>query len=401
MTLKFRVSLIAATAVLCMLVTSSCHRVYIHFTSGEDVSFTAATAGTPASKAAYSGQTSADGKYERIDWEGGEMIRIWCAQASEPESHFADYLVDNSNVSSSGQYSQASIFQWGLEDKGLRWGKVEDRHVFYAVYPSPIGVDRQVARSGDVFPGTTSGKEATLTGNIPASQKVLAMKTSSSDPNFTAVPDLGNEYMVARNEIGQGDADAWSKVSGGSVYLTFKPIVTAIEFTIINNYSSGSDMQVKSVRLISGNHNISGQFTADLTTLATDGSVYPACTSVSGSKIADIDFTAIPDYTYADNSDKYIAVAKGKSLRFTFFLAPASVAVDDLYFQITTKKGTIKLKLAYNDFEKHYLSFPCHKKSFVTGVLVPEGVQWMVKYADSATVIESWVPVEDKSLDIY
>ena len=368
---------------------SSCQREEFRIKSGETIRFTATTSGSSLAltKAEYSGEFNTDNTKERIDWQVGDLIRIYCAEASKPESKFADYFIDQ-EPTSAGAVSGSSVSLMDSQTAtGLRWGATDKDHVFYAVYPSPA-----TAGCGDGSIG-----DDTMTGVISETQKPLKLSTGSN-PDFTAVPNLNSEYMVATNTIAAGSFESSSSVGSEDVFLTFKPIVTAIEFTIKNGFKNDGDLNIKEVQLISASHPIAGAFAADLTGLNAEGSAYPKCTSSSTQKTVKMDFTAIPDYDYSGNAEisgskKYLKIAKDKTLRFTFFLMPGyngttPVDVDDLTFKIVKADGSwISTKLAYNDAAKAGVKFPCHKKSYVQGLLVPEGAQWIVKYDPT---VQSW-----------
>ncbi|MBQ0096867.1 MAG: hypothetical protein KBS53_04370 [Bacteroidales bacterium] len=368
---------------------SSCQREEFRIKSGETIRFTATTSGSSlaSTKTEYSGEFNTDNTKERIDWQVGDLIRIYCAEASKPESKFADYFIDQ-EPTSAGAVSGSSVSLMDSQTAtGLRWGATDKDHVFYAVYPSPA-----TAGCGDGSIG-----DDTMTGVISETQKPLKLSTGSN-PDFTAVPNLNSEYMVATNTIAAGSFESSSSVGSEDVFLTFKPIVTAIEFTIKNGFKNDGDLNIKEVQLISASHPIAGAFAADLTDLNAEGSAYPKCTSSSTQKTVKMDFTAIPDYDYSGNAEisgskKYLKIAKDKTLRFTFFLMPGyngttPVDVDDLTFKIVKADGSwISTKLAYNDAAKAGVKFPCHKKSYVQGLLVPEGAQWIVKYDPT---VQSW-----------
>ena len=101
--------LIPAAALACALLgTTSCLRELFSFRSGSEIRFVAGTSGTNlSSKAAYSGSVSSG--YERIDWEDGDLIRIHCAQASEPDTKWTDYVILDGTVESDGSVSSATI----------------------------------------------------------------------------------------------------------------------------------------------------------------------------------------------------------------------------------------------------------------------------------------------------
>lgn len=383
--------LAVVSSLICVcLVFSSCRREEISFRSGHEIRFTAVTTGSvPSSKAAYSGE-SVDNR-ERINWEAGDLVCVYCAEASEPECKYADYKVDET-VTPVGARSQTTIR--GTGGIGLRWGDEGVVHKFYAVYPSPS------EKGGDEL------GEGSLKGTVPAEQVPLSLNAAaeSTDPNFTAEPDMDCEYMVAYNSVENG-ADASGVVNGSEVFLKFNPIVTAVEFTITNGFSADAEhpenelLNIKSIQLISESHDIAGTFVADLTGLNASGTAYPVCSAESaGSETVTVDFTCIPDYDYTVNtpvedSRNYVSVAKDQTLRFTCFLMPGysgatAVDVDDLTFKINKADGSwVSTKLAYNDASKTGIPFPCHRKTYVTGLLVPEGAQWTVKYAPG---VDSW-----------
>lgn len=375
----------------------SCRKEFFSFTPGSNVYFAVST-GAVATKASYSGAV-ADNK-ERIDWEEGDLLRIYCAVVSEPAAKYADYEVKEGSVSASGAISNAQI-NVKTGDIGLRWGATDAQHNFYAVYPSPA------------LTGTGSIGDGTMTGSIPEVQAPVSLNAIAvvSDPDFTAVPDMLCEYMVAYQSV-KNDEDADEKVNGdGAVFLKFKPIVTAIEFTITNDQSTDAVLNIKNIQLTSAAHDIAGTFSANLNGLNVEGTAYPECTSTSTGKTVTMDFTNIPDYDYSGNSEisgskKYVSVEKGQTLRFTMFLKPeysdhSPVDVDDLTFKVVKADDSwVSTKLAYNDAGKTGVAFPCHKKSYVSGILVPEGAQWSVKFSDSDSVIESWTTPVEKSLDL-
>lgn len=103
------------------------------FTKGEAVKFSIGTDAADT-KAVYSDVKNAAGTIERINWQTGDLIRIWCEAVSEPTSKYADYAVTSVEPSTENpEKSLAHIECAG--GIGLRWG--EGAHTFYGVYPSP------------------------------------------------------------------------------------------------------------------------------------------------------------------------------------------------------------------------------------------------------------------------
>lgn len=304
--------------------------------SGTPVSFNISSISAPETKADYSGVIT-DNK-ERVDWTSGDLIRIYSA-TSGPTS--ADYKIGT--VTASGAVSSAAISPDGAAE--IEWSKGEN--VFYGVFPSPK------VKTADVM------GEGTVKGNIPSVQTPLSLNESTP---YVAKPNMTNCYMVART------VKTYTEGSD-EVSLDFTPITTAIQFEITNNFSNDGVLKIKSISLISENRNISGTFTATLTGWA---SGYPACAAPAtddGGETVTVDFSSTALCS--------TGLAKGEKLTFTVFLRPTSNA-DDLTFKITKSDDSwISTKLMTSG---SYIDFPCHKKSYVTGLLIPEGAQWTVKY---------------------
>ena len=339
-----------------------------HFTKGTPVSFIAGTGGGMLTRTSYSNERS--GNSERIDWEPGDLIRIYCGKASEPESKYADYKVSEGSITADGATSKASIE--GLGGIGIRWGNETDAHTFYAVCPSPAtpslltgGLESDVLSDG------------LFDGHVDAVQTPLSVDGTSSP--YMAVPDMTSQYMVAATTVSAGDQD----VVGSDVFLSFQPIVTAIEFTIQNDYANDGDLQIASVSLESESHYLYGPFRADMT--AWSGSGYPSVSSSAfgeslKGKVVSIDFSSFGTGCFS--------IAKGEQLVLTFFLLPDS-DLDDLTFKITGPGGGwVSTRLATVGASGYEgLLFPRFKKSFVKGILVPEGAKWTVK---NENVLTPW-----------
>lgn len=351
------------------VLVTACSEDSFQFTKGSPVSFIAGSGGDTFTRTSYSGEL--DGGRERVDWEEGDLIRIYCSAVSEPSSKYADYRISAGSINADGAISEANIE--GLGGIGLHWGDEDSTHTFYAVYPSPA---TPALLSGGVESDVLS--DGQFSGHVDAVQTPLSIVGSSSP--YTAVPDLTSEYMLARTVISAGDRN----VSGDDVYLSFMPVVTAIEFTIRNDYANGGDLLIKSVSLESESHSLSGPFCADMTALGAGG--YPSV-SLSGStgspngKTVSIDFTS--------HAGGNITIAKGEDLVFTFFLLPES-DIDDLTFRIDRPDGSwVSTRLATLGSSGYEgLLFPQFKKTYVKGILVPKGAKWSTKNTDMVT---SWV----------
>ena len=383
---------------LLLTVVSCQDKLKTGFAKGEAVRFSIGTdaAGT---KAAYSGQ--ATDNIERIDWQEGDLIRIYCGAVSEPSDKFADYRV-TSDITAGGSNSTAHIE--GTGGVGLRWG--EGDHTFYAVFPSPedngvvTGIDVTPYASGGVKSSvTTNINGATVTANLPAEQAVIGgiVETPSGSGNYIAAPDLKNMLMTAKS----GPYTETSGIpEGPDVFLSFTPLTTAIKFTIENG--TGAELALTDVQLISGNGKasadvINGAFSVDLdqTGIASGKEVqpfsgnafkitysrnYPLCTSALNTSTDMADRTL----TISVGTDANpLKLAVNKKLTFTFFLNPCH-DFNDLTFKLVKSGGSwMSTRLGYTDGDGVF--FPRHKKSTVEGLLVPEGAQWRVSFAPDVT----------------
>ena len=349
-------------------------------------------------KTSYAGDNASDrGQAESIYWSAGDKVRIWCRECAEPSEetggndHFSDYDV----TPSAGESTRNGVLV-NPGNVGLRWGGQTTEHWFYAVYPSPGTTDK----GNDIWTlaESPSGSESkptgfTFTGHIPASQKIAAYSSGAKDgAPAVASPDMSSLYMVSR------PVKAKASDSGAEVFLSFTPLATSIEFTVENGMTaSDAMMQVESVSLVSGSHDICGAFTVDQSgtwskpvskkyPAYTYNNEYPRCSApvdANGQgKTVTIDFTDTEAYK--------VGIAKGKSLRFTFFLLPLTMSadgsvddVDDLYFVIKRKEGTgtksLKTKLSKADGTP--VPFPTHKKAYVNGILVPDSAAWTITYS--------------------
>ena len=395
----------------------------IHVTKGGTVLFSGAIGGSESgTKTAYAGDNASDrSKAESILWQTGDEIRIWCAECSAPTAedyggadHWADYTVTPDETNKNKAKNKAKIAT-RTGTVGLRWSEAEPMptHYFYAVSPSP----RTSGKSGETGTlGTTAAGTPTpftFTGIIPATQAISGSPTTGEDPSdetkqlTIASPDMANLYMVSKAKAKPVTETGTKAGEENSVFLNFRPISTAIEFTIENAMTADdAKMYVESVKIMSDPKtgtpkNLSGAFVADLASTWTKPKIsdvpagsgiistyqndYPTCTEPSDksgqTNAVSIDFTGTTAYTEG--------IAKGNRLRFTFFLLPTQ-SVNDLSFVITRKDGegtkTIKTRLAMADGKG--IPFPVHKKTYVKGILVPDSAQWTIQY--TVDVVTPW-----------
>lgn len=322
--------------------------------SGKGIRF-GVVSGTEETKANYSGAVSTVGssKYERIDWAVNDLIRIYCPEASEPaETHYQDYKVTSYSTASNGN-SRGKIAMADVTAEPLQWNDTEGTpHDFFAVYPSPATT------------GIASGfgmNESTVTLAFPGIQTPTGI-TGSASAGYVAAPDTRYLYMVAKTlDVTEPGT------SGNEVFLEFLPMVTAIEFTITNNYSNHADMKIVDVSLqtSASGAKLHGTTSANLAT-AWSGTVpsFPVPTNGGATVGIPLGTLSAP-----------LVVNYGKTVKFTFLLPP--FAATDLTFGITTTTGgTRYTKLSTS--ANVPIEFGARQKHFVKGILVPEHATWIV-----------------------
>jgi hypothetical protein len=203
--------------------------------------------------------------YERIDWEPGyDRIRILCEAADKGPT--ADYDLTGSTTVVA-QKSQAKLKP--TNDNGLRWGSETKAHYFYAYFPAS-GMTSKLGNTvadTDATIAAANGNKATVTGVIPAAQSVV------QDGNVFK-PDMNHAYMYATAKVDAGGAS--------TVGLSFYPLVTAFEFTLLTPAGDPVSSNLKTVKLSSKNTPLTGSFSA---TLSTDAAPVISTVGTTGKEI--------------------------------------------------------------------------------------------------------------------
>ena len=191
--------------------------------------------------------------YTEIKWSTGDQVRIYCNKAvNEKDENIkgCNYSVLNPVT------SKDEIFNYNPEtgegaddthstalravdaDNGLCWAD-NDEHVFYGVYPSDgqlknvAGADTESqAAAGYLELKEDESGNGILKGFLPNKQLPLGdgaldVKPINDNKNnhYSYYPAMRYAYMVARTKTTPVE----------SVPLTFYPVVTAVEITLVNN----------------------------------------------------------------------------------------------------------------------------------------------------------------------
>ncbi|MCQ2126781.1 MAG: hypothetical protein MJZ06_05050 [Bacteroidaceae bacterium] len=352
-----RRNILAVTLTVCAaLLLTGCERA-VNMT-GKPVEFSAGISdgrSESGTRVVYGEITGTGTKSQSLDWEIGDELTISCAQCESKK--ISDYKVTGVTGPDEDLKSYASIVNAETDGIGLRWGENVD-HIFYAVYPSPA--------AGSVTASLTGG---VATGTIPASQP--------------QTPDLVKTMMMTATKTWKEDS---FKNDENKVLLEFKPITTAVEFTIKNGFEgSQSAMNISSVALISDGHALNGGFKVDMTKSGRSGR---PLTTLSNATVSDADRKVTIDFGSTPAS-----VAYGETLTFTFFLNPGNESeINDLTLEIRGKDANDanlmvvrRAKLADNSTG---ITFPTHQKTIVNGIVVPESI---IISIDNEVVVSPWI----------
>lgn len=247
-----------------------------------------------------------DNKYQ-INWvfgkentdgtvTGGDKVRIYCNEADKAvnANGYADYTVMASDVTHDNESEQKKSGKLRFISEGLAWNETYQLHHFYAAYPADdakvTGIDYT---------------NKTITFKSPTSQTVEVTSETGEEGSkqYTCAPVMSNAYMVA-----QADAHNGSKVA-----LEFKPIMTTLDVTLVNNSKENqSTISVTGFSVIDENASGNDEFKYDVA----NGKLYGAATTTS---------TQTTFVSLKHGDDYFLDLANGESVSFTVFLPPVPI----------------------------------------------------------------------------
>lgn len=337
---------------------------------GEEIVFGATLYGADTeigTRAGYSGVSFSAGEkqYERIDWENGDLVRIFCPQASEPSEHYEDYFV--TGVSADGQSSSASI-DHNAGNIGLRWGTGD--HYFYSMYPHK---DKGLEGTGL----SVNLNVGLATCILPSTQKYGSLV--QEDGNWVAAPYKKYIYLA-------GYAQATAGGMSGPVEIKYNPAVTTFQITVVNDFDDSSVMTVASAGIKTADGYLTGIYDVNLdSSLGKDDIILtPSLSSI------EMNFED-PE----NSSQKHIEISKGKSLTFTVFAQPGQ-DITKLTFWMKDKDGCLRESaLKYRGAtDKDWVTFPAFHKANITGLMAPKSSKWYIELGKSTNItLDSWVEV--------
>ena len=328
---------------------------------GKTVTFTASSKGHVGTKAAYSGAIT--NNYERINWEEGDILRVYSPQlksrplspGDDPEDYdnFSDYVVKS--ASNSGSVSTATVEnRYG---NGLYWpDNFTGTADFYAIYPA-------TACRGDfwVFPVT-----------VPATQ-TLEWNGNTAQPK-------SDIFMLART----------TGVSKNSrVDLDFVPVLTAFEIHL------KCDQEVTDVKNLTG---LSLQSADSPTETGNPGAVAGTC--LFNLQNGNVSFESPTSSVSVDLTGK--TISKDQEIVFTLFALPHNLTNMSLSVSYLDGTETVTRTFALDYSNGTPVTFVSGKKYIMKGIAMKdvwtfsvdlglEVVDWMVggtntiDYSDAVT----------------
>lgn len=321
MTKKFLYTALAGVSLILSgcsedLVSESTQATEKHF--GEEILF-GGSASYNVNGGTKNGTRTVYGGYEEgateepVYWTQGDAVRVYCPEGA---NNTADYNVDVTGE----KVITTSLSRRG--ESALQWGNPNNKHTFYAVYPSP-----SESTAGENLNGTS-----TIVGTIPSEQPSFSYEKKNGY-NHVFTPNMNYAYMVAKTVIPVPNN------IGESVYLRFMPIATALEITLQNG--SGRTLNLKNVVLSSEANGIAGSFASDLETMTVTASAnvnygtgYPE-TTLTGNASNSI---TIPFAQGVAEGATSLEVKVGESVTFTAFMLPTA-DITDLQMRINGEEG--------------------------------------------------------------
>ena len=338
--MKTAIILLSSLAVLTF--ATGCMNEVLTGVPGAPVTFSANTYydNGPETKTAYSGDFyGTTTRYERIDWVGGDKIRIYspdAAHRNDSNRHWADYDIDASTIQPNNTNSTARIKN-EPNGNGLVWGT--GNHTFYSLYPSP--------RSANAYTGLAMNDNI-VTAPLPESQS-LTLQSGTR----TYKPDMNLAYMHA----------AVSNAPAGiPVDLPFKPLMTAFEITLGTDDPAG--IVVKDIYLFTDNSgsNLTGTFSA---TINANNTVTVSSTVSNPSHYL---HAGLPEFAGGGT----VNIRQGSPITFTLFALP--VTHQHLGLRVILSDNTVK-EIAFKQ-NNAWIDFAPFKKYRITNLNTPPGETW-------------------------
>ena len=313
---------------------------------GTVISFAAATGyeNGIATRTAYSdslfGSTT---KYERIDWEAQDPIKVYYAKGDATSVYYVGSGIKSENETSSADIQSSNT---------LTWAGGSGDHVFYAMYP------------GETFNGNSSASlvGSVVSGTIPRNQTVTKKTGTHPDSVTFLAPNMAYGYMVSKKTI-----TANSTVT--SVDLPFRPAMTAFQFRFRKLAGTGN-VGIDSLKMTS-----TGALTGDFSFDMANGADADQRGSASW---GDVTLTNTDTVIVAQfPTGTVLGADNAKVVDFTVFALPVDLThiTLHLFFSDGSKKK-LALKRTASGTET-WEPFTACKKYIISNDFVPGGDDWV------------------------
>lgn len=309
----------------------------LNIQDGDEIIFMAgASYGNKDTRTSYDPYDPNSGS-QGISWENGDRVEIYSPESSETNQ----VVYGITNIQSDDE-SYASLSKINIETAGLTWGNGEQH--FYAVYPDKEKITNQTIKNFVKF------EKGLLTGYVPINQ---LHDISYDGSTWTATPTMEYGFMTAVATVSESERE-------NGVTLNFKPIVTALDITLVGN---STPVELSSVNISSKSHQLTGEFTCDLTKQA-NSEGYPTCEIVNDDMRRNI---VTVDMRYGTEGYEYVTLRQGESITLTVFLLPVE-DLNDLSVSVSVINKASKTLELKNGGGINITLSP-HKKTMVTATL--------------------------------
>lgn len=277
-------------------------------TPGEEVKFGGRLDASPMTRTIYG---ESDGTGFPIYWVNGDQVLVASPECANNNGiGSATYAI---SVKNEQQNYATSMNKTG--EAGVQWGDNATAN-FYSIYPA-----------SDYTRFTQNLTSARLT--VTTQQN----NTWNTEDN-TVSPDMSACFMYAKTE---------NVPSGDVVDLAYKPLSTAVRFTV-RGPMSGDPVTISYIRLYAPTGvALSGTFNVDFTKTGSDD--MPVVSAITGRTYNYASMNA------ASSTGAYLTLASGESADVQlFFLLEQEITMDEnWYIEVATTSGTYKKNLTANE----------------------------------------------------
>lgn len=311
-------SILLAAALVAVACSDNSENPSVEPTPGVDVQFGATLGQSDLDTRTYYGDETRltdGGSVFPILWNSGDQVRII---SPDCEENFQDrtYQVDADHEGK----DYAETLQ-KTTDTGLRWG-TESQASFCSIYPASGVTSVDIANK-------------TFTLTMPSAQTDAvknAKGTEAVTTTYTCAPQMDGCFMYAYTP---------NVVASQTVDLRYKPLSTAIRFTLTGPSNSAQRVYIQRVTLHSDDTYLAGTFTVDFSkcSKSTD---FPSVTISESDASHDVELTPIVENT----TNAFLSLASGESVELSAFIIPQEVTVGSGWH----------IEVQYNNGDKYKLS---------------------------------------------